>query len=178
MDPTILCASSHQADAKFGDCGGMQCVAISVTAIRQAKEIPILNWTRATLDAILERGNTRRLPNLRFLIVNDLKDQKKRLGIEFDDFPTFDGMTVSTGEGFPSLSSAIKTLFATETAGIAIVDGFAFALMKQGEALFLFNSHCTNELGQKSDTGVASIAKLDCVEEVVLLLKALANNKD
>lgn len=70
---SILTASYHQGDPRFKGCG-RQCMANSVQGLLLARKVPPSQWTKESLDNILDKGDKMytNLNNKAYMSIDDI----------------------------------------------------------------------------------------------------------
>lgn len=144
---------------------------MSLSAILRAAVESPSGWTKTTMNEVLWKGNLiygeikSRAPTLQYLLASDFRHLEPIIDIKgsdcsflFDEDPVIFGVANAIKVEFGvTLEQGISDLFATESSGILIADGYSYGLMKHDDNYIFFNSHSTDANGYPAPDGSASI---------------------
>lgn len=198
---SILHSSFNQADLKIFNPlnAGRQCTAMNLVAITRSEVLDPELWNTQIIDENMLSGDhlystiSARLPHLTdsngYLSVADfavLNGQLNLFGLEFEirialDPSIYGNMNDEmniAGFGF-SIRQGLLELFAHHSAGMLIVNSYAYGVFRKAGVFYFFDPHSTGAEGEPFEAnGSAAIIKATTIEALSAIVKRVGAQKN
>ena len=163
--------SYHQADSRFGQSAGTQCMCNALFSLFFSVTRKVYYWTAWDLDYILNAGDA--LYNSVGLIGQALDVDRLPETVSFENFriPVCkthlqDGLiTKNESENFLQVSEYFNSN-PSRSGLIFIIDGFTFAIIYSDRGVYVFDSHSRDENGFASPTGASVLLKFRTLADI------------
>ena len=166
----LIQGSFSQGDLKFRETAGKQCVCNSVMSLIWSKIKHVPWWNSLDLDHILDEGD-RLYKNLkldRYLSVEDIPQNcilhDQNVSIKFVD--NYSGLVDESHEAH--FCNVFRTAARDIRTGLLLfVNHYCISLTFGKKAIYVFDSHSRNHLGQPVENGYSMLIKFRQLNDVV-----------
>lgn len=159
---SIIRATFHQGNQKFGTTRGTQCTCIALYGICFSVIKSIARWNENDLESVVEKGDLlyKKQPEGTFLSCADLP---RLVEIENLSLPvSFENDIISFIDNRPDsqteLIRNLSTIYSF-SAVLFIIKGYGFSIVSKCNMLYLVDSHSRDDMGLPAADGSAIILK-------------------
>ena len=175
LPASVIEATFHQGNDKFGSTKGIQCSCISLFCVSFSAFKNISRWSSHDLEYVIEQGDAlyKATGSVEFLscpdLPRELEIENVNVQIDFLHANYFGFLHY----GSNCLSEVISNLSENHdhTGILFFCNGYTFSIISGSRFIYLIDSHSRNQLGEPVSDGNAVILKFDNVVTVAAYIK-------